>query len=451
MIVTGPIILNPFELVVLGLVCLYAIWRGRPEIPLAIYLSVSLWTRTVFVGPSAATWPLLAMIMLALIRYLHIVRRWSLLPQHLDATTRQIVPATDTWILPWMGLWWGWALCVLFQFDLPNKMSIARPLILYIIVASLVMLIAIRDAAAARRFAITYILTSAYGLYAALRFIDVPLSYLLSDPGLSSLPYRNLGIREYNYFSHHLSIAFLLGLGLFLQTRRLWSMAAILALTLFCGYGIFLTGARQSLSGAGIAAALIFTWALTRSGKKPWRVPLAIAAIVIIVVLLYQVAPYLVVREGESDLGESFNVFEDRGGLWLIGWNYFLASPVWGWGFEQKLWSHNIFIGTLADQGIVGMSFLIGYFVWAIRRLPAVWAQTPTDDRAVWRVVFFALFVFAVVHGQASGNTMSTAHLHWPLWAVWALSAGVVMIPTRKPFPLPARIRLRTVAAGVQR
>lgn len=73
MIATGPIILNPLELAVLGLICLYAVWRGRPEIPLAIYLSVSLWTRTVFVGPSAAIWPLLATIVLALIRYLHVV------------------------------------------------------------------------------------------------------------------------------------------------------------------------------------------------------------------------------------------------------------------------------------------------------------------------------------------------------------------------------------------
>lgn len=450
MIVTGSITLNPIELALLGLVCLYAVWRGRPEIPLAMYLSVSLWTRTVFVGPSAATWPLLMTIVLALIRYLHVAQPWSLLPQRLDATTRQLVPATDSWIVPWMGLWWSWALCVLFLFDYTNKMTIARPVLLFIIVGSLVALMVIRDAGAARRFALAYLLTSAYGLYAALRFIDVPLTYLLSDPGLSSLPYRNLGIREYNFFSHHLSIAFLLGLGLFLQALHLWSMIAVLALALFCGYGVFLTGARQSLSGAGLAASLIFAWALSRSGKKPWRAPLAIAAIVVIVVLLYQVAPHLIVREGESGLEESFNLFEDRGGLWLIGWNYFLASPVWGWGFEQKLWSHNIFIGTLADQGLVGMVFLIGYLVWALRRLPAVWAQIPNDDRSMWRVVFFSLFLFAVVHGQASGNTMSTAHLHWPLWAVWALSIGVATAPAHQPLPALLRVRQRTVTAGVQ-
>ncbi|MGB9739360.1 MAG: O-antigen ligase domain-containing protein, partial [Chloroflexus sp.] len=238
MIVTGSIILNPLELALLGLVCLYAVWRGRPEIPLAIYLSFSLWTRTIFVGPSAATWPLLATIVVALIRYLHVVRPWSLLPQRLDATTAQIFPAVDRWIVPWMVFWWGWALLVLFQFKLPDKMSIVRPVLLYIIVGAVVALIAIRDAAAARRFAITYLLTSAYGLYAALRFINVPLDYLLGDPGLSSLPYRNLGIREYNYFSHHLSIAFILGLALFLQARRWWSLIPTLALALWCIYGV---------------------------------------------------------------------------------------------------------------------------------------------------------------------------------------------------------------------
>lgn len=448
MTVSGPIILNPLELAVLGLICLYAVWRGRPEIPLAIYLSVALWTRTVFVGPSAATWPLLAVTILALIRYLHVVQSWSLLPKRLDLTTRQLFPRSDAWIVPWMALWWAWALCVLFQFELRDKMSIMRPLLLFIIIASLVAFIAIRDAAAARRFAIAYLLTGSYGLYVALRFIEVPLSYLLSDPGLSSLPYRNLGIAYYNLFSHHLSIAFLLGIGLFLQARRLWSMTFFIVLALWCGYGVFLTGARQSLSGSGVAAALIFAWALSRTGKKPWRAPLAIAAIVIVVVALYQVAPHLVVREGESGLEESFNVFEDRGGLWAIGWNYFLASPVWGWGFEYKLWSHNLIVGTLADQGLVGMLFFIGYLVWAGRRLPVVWAQTPDDDRSVWRVTFFALFVFALIHGQASGNTMSTAHLHWPLWAVWALSNGVMVATTRQPFPTPPRVRLCAAPAG---
>ncbi|MEF3274186.1 MAG: O-antigen ligase family protein [Chloroflexus sp.] len=448
MIVTGSIILNPLELAWLGLVSLYAIWRGRPEIPLAIYLSVSLWTRTVLVGSVAATWPLLAVIVLALIRYLHVTRPWSLLPHRLDLTTRQLFPANDAWIVPWMVLWWAWAICVLLQFNLRDKMSILRPLLLYIIIGSLVAFMAIRDASAARRFAITYLLTSTYGLYAALRFIQVPLEYLLSDPGLSSLPYRNLGIREYNHFSHHLSIAFILGLGLFLQVRQWWSMGFFLALTLWCGYGIFLTGARQSLSGAGVAAALIFVWVLSREGKKPWRVPLAIAVIGLTIVALYQIAPHLVVRADESGLGDSFNIFEDRGGLWLIGWNYFLASPVWGWGFEYKLWSHNLFIGTLADQGLVGMVFFLGYLVWALRRLPYVWTQTPTDDRALWRAVFFAIFVFALVHGQASGNTMSTAHLHWSLWVVWALGYGVIVAVTRQPLPAPPRVRLRSVPVG---
>ncbi len=449
MVVIGPIILNPLELAVLGLVCLYAIWRGRPEIVLGIYLSVSLWTRTVFVGSIAATWPLLATIALALIRYLHVVRPWSFTPERIDQTTRQLVPRSDAWIVPWMALWWAWALIVLFQFDLPEKISIVRSIVLYIIVGSLTALMAIRDGEAARRFAIAYLLTSAYGLYAALRFIDVPLSYLLSDPGLSSLPYRNLGIREYNFFSHHLSIAFLLGIGLFLQARRLWSIGLFLLLALWCGYGVFLTGARQSLSGAGIAAALIFAWALSRTDKKLWRVPLAIAAIVIAVVTIYQVAPHLIVRDGESGLDESFNVFADRGWLWAIGWNLFLASPVWGWGFEYKLWSHNLFIGTLADQGMVGMIFFLGYIVWALRRLPAIWAQTPDDDRAVWRIVFFAVFVFALIHGQASGNTMVTAHLHWSLWAVWALADGVVMPSARQPLPPLPRSRRLSVQAGV--
>ncbi|MGB9738147.1 O-antigen ligase family protein, partial [Chloroflexus sp.] len=212
----------------------------------------------------------------------------------------------------------------------------------------------------------------------------------------------------------------------------------------------FLTGARQSLSGSGVAAALIFGWSLTRTGKKSWRVPFSIAIIVLVVMMIYQVAPHLVVREGESGLEESFNIFEDRGGLWQIGLNYFFASPVWGWGFEYKLWSHNIFIGTLADQGLVGMTFLIGYLIWALRRLPAIWVQIPTDDRGVWRITFFAIFVFALVHGQASGNTMVTAHLHWSLWAVWALSTGVVTAPAHAPLPLLARVRPRTLPAGVR-
>ncbi|WP_298483062.1 O-antigen ligase [uncultured Chloroflexus sp.] len=450
MVVDGSIALNPFALAVLGLVCGYAIWRGRPEIPLALYLSVSLWARTVFVGPIAAVWPLLAMIVLALIRYMHTTQSWSLLPRQFDRTIERILPASDRWIVPWMGLWWGWALCVLFQFGLSDKMQIARSLILYIIIGSLVALLAVRDAAAARRFALTYLLTSVYGLYAALQFINVPLDHLLTDPGLSSLPYRNLGIRNYHHFSHHLGVAFLCGVGLFLQARRLLAIAAFLALTIVCGYGIFLTGARQSLSGIGIASLLIFAWVVVRRGARLRRVSVALATTLIAVIWIYQVAPHLIVREGENGLGDSFNVFADRGWLWQIGWSYFLASPVWGWGFEHKLWSHNLFIGTLADQGLVGMVFFVGYLIWAGRRLPSIWAQTAADDRGIWQATFFAVVIFALVHGQASGNTMSTAHLHWPMWAVWALSASVVGVSAAQPRPIPSYARQRELQAGVQ-
>lgn len=427
--VEGQITFSPIETLVFYGLCFYIIWRGRPEIGLGPYLSMSLWGRPVIAGPIAYTWPLMAAIILAALRYIHCERRLSFHPERIDTTINSIFPSQGRWIIIWMIFWWAWALTGLMLFKLPDKVTVYRPILILIIFGFLIGLLVANDLRRVKAFAISYLITAILGGWLALQKIDVTFSYLLQDPTISNVPVLNMGLRNYHFFSHQMGIAFIMAVVLFLQAKRLSTIALSLIGAGLCAYFLLLVGARQSISAAGVVLFTFVFWAFSRKNKTNARVVAFTVSIGVLVFLIYQVAPHLIVREGESDLNDSFNVFADRGELWLIGWNYFLSSPIWGLGFEQKIWSHNLFIGTLADQGLVGMIFFIGFLSFVAYLIPTVITQAPDDPRALWRMAFFGVFLFGLVHGQGSGNTMTTAHLHWSIGFLWMLSEGSFVRP----------------------
>lgn len=429
MIVEGQIRFDALEILVFYGLCFYAMWKARPEIALGTYLSMSLWARPVIAGPISHTWPLLAATCIALIHYLHRERKLSLRPQWIDETTRTIFPAHNTWIIPWMVLWWVWAIALLMLFSASGKVAMIRTILIYIIFPFLAVLVIAHDIERIKGFAASYVMTAVVGGWLAMKHVDITFSYLLQDPTLNHSFLRNMGLKNYHFFSHQLGIAFIMALALFVQAKMRRHMVASLIGAGLCAYFILLVGARQSMSGAGLVMVLFMIWALTRKGVRNQRIVLFAAAVVFLVILIAQVAPQLIMREGEESYGESFNIFDDRGELWLVGWNFFRSSPIWGLGFEQKVWSHNLFIGTLSDQGLVGMVFFLGFLTFAVRLLPFVLHQTPDDPRASWRMAFFGVFLFGIIHGQASGNTMSTAHLYWSMALLWMLSTNIMLKP----------------------
>jgi len=83
-----------------------------------------------------------------------------------------------------------------------------------------------------------------------------------------------------------------------------------------------------------------------------------LAVIVLVAIWLYGLAPEQITRAPEGAGGWALSgAVEERSQLALAGWRDFLGSPLWGWGFT-RYYSHNLFVGTLADQGLVGAAFL---------------------------------------------------------------------------------------------
>jgi hypothetical protein len=431
----GRIDLAPLEIAALLLFLAVAVVRARPEWILGAYLSMTLWTRAVVIGDVSQTWVILAALALATIRYVHRERHFAFTPEYLGRRSLGLFPAQGRWIALWMLLWWGWIALVLFQFDAESKIAVLRPILLNIIAPLPVMLVIARDLDRLRGFALAYVLATVIGCYLALRVYGIPLSYLLTDPGLSRTGLVRLGVRNYHFFSHFCAIGFILATTLYLDAKRLPKQGLMLLCAAWCAYFVLLAGARQSMSAAVVVTALILIWTVTRGHLAMGTRGLVLAAVItVLVTWLYQIAPQLVLREDDGgNIANSFNIFADRGRLWLLGWSFFLRSPVWGLGFEQTVYSHNLFIGTLADQGLVGMLFFAGYLIFVAQRLPSVFGAADRDPRDLWRVACLGIFLFGVIHGMAAGNSSSTAHLFWPIAALWWLGQD---IPRPAPRPI---------------
>jgi len=433
--------LTPVQIAMLAAVLLISIYKARPEWILGVYLSMSLWARVIVVGSIAHTWVLLAALFLATVHYVHQERRFAFTPEYLRERTLGMMPRQDRWVIVWMLLWWGWMLLLLNQFDADEKIAVLRPILLNVIIPMPVILLLARDLARLRGFAMAYVLAAVVGCWLALDVYKIPLSYLLTDPALEGTGLVRLGLRNYHFFSHFCAIGFILATTLYLDSKSLLKQGLMLLCAAWCAYFLLLAGARQSMSGAIVCSVLILLWMIARGGPvRSVRALLLASVVTAMVIWLYQESPQLIIREDEAgNVANSFNIFDGRGKLWAIGWGHFLTSPLWGLGFEQTVWSHNLFVGTLSDQGVIGMIFFVGFLVFVLRRMPAVWMRAEHDPRDLWRVAFFAIFLFGMIHGMASGNTSSTAHLYWSAAALWWLGQDV-------PRPAPRQVVQGSVA-----
>jgi O-antigen ligase len=130
-------------------------------------------------------------------------------------------------------------------------------------------------------------------------------------------------------------------------------------------------------------------------------------------------------RDDNTSYTSTLDAAGNRGWLWEIGWVNFLASPIWGWGFEKNVYSHNLFIGALADQGIVGFIFLLGVIVFFIRRSRGVWSGRGPANVAIWRAMFVCIGIFGLSHGLVSSDVFSEWHLYWSAAFLWWLGQGL--------------------------
>jgi O-antigen ligase len=401
--------LEPLQIAFAFAIWVYSVASGKPLILLGIYLSMALWTRTVLIGPVATTWFWLAGIIAGMLVYLHKNR---MIPK---------LPVRDRWIVAMIALWWFWIILLIMLYDGIDKRAFLRQMLVYVVVPIPVILISYRDLSSLRAFALSFLLTSLMGGWYAFAIIGVTLTDLVSDPLLSNTDIRQLGLSSYHYFARGFAISLFFSVAFFLESRRLVVRGLMVAAAALCIYMIFMSGSRQSLNSSVLGLAFYFLWSLAHRKTPKLRMSLLLASALVLGVYIYITAPSLIVRDDESGFLDALNIVSDRGGLWALGWQNFLTSPLWGTGFRFSVITHNILIGTLADQGIVGMVFFLALVAFAIRRGREAWLQDGSAPTAVWGVALTCLLLFAISHSMASGTVISVPHLYWPTALLWVL------------------------------
>jgi O-antigen ligase len=414
------VFLHPVLLSVFLLLCGYVIISGRPEWALGIQLAILGWTRNIMVGPVSQTYLLLLTAILATVVRL----------MRTPSNEVRLLPEHDRGIVIWMLLWWAWMFLLLELFD-ARRVGIYRSDMLNNVVVTLpLMLPFVSDLRRVKHFAVAFIASSLFGGYLALLFLEVPLASVLSDPALNSFGINHLEIANYHRFAWNFGPAIILAIVLFMQARNsLFSLLLLLSAGV-SGYFILLSGSRQSIAGTLIGLMLFGLWALFNPRVSRVRMLMILIAVLAISLPIYRQAPHLVIRSGESNLADAFDITE-RSEFWQIGWQSFAESPIWGSGFEVE-YAHNLFFGTMGQQGFVGLVFLLGYLYFIARQSRVIVNGRGSEAGAPWRVACLCIVVFGLVHGMASGTMLNMRHLYWAPAILWGQSALVhpASIPT---------------------
>jgi O-antigen ligase len=171
---------------------------------------------------------------------------------------------------------------------------------------------------------------------------------------------------------------------------------------------------------ATLIAATIF--ALIR--KKILIVPIILLIISWQTLLPKEVIQRMTFSEHEGQLDDSAST---RLVLWQQSMAYFKQNPVMGIGFNvfQRIGlerdSHNVFVRTLAEQGIIGVTFLLSIFLIAIRRSWRLF--TKADDP--WLKGLGLGFMCCVISNMV-GNFFGDRWTALPLAAYFWIFLGMV-------------------------
>jgi hypothetical protein len=361
-------------------------------------------------GPIAHTWVFLVVAVMASISYGLRKGRFNLFPP------------TDRWIIAWMGLWWVWIMALISLMENSDlRWSFARIFLCYIVAPLPIFLLFAGDLKRARGFSVAYILTTLVGGYVCLRMADVTNAMLLSDPLLLERPMRFLGLYNYHWFGWAQAITLLLITAFFQENRNIVIRLVLLVGGGACVYFLMMAGSKQSIIGVFLALSVFIWWIPRQRGVTRLSGLLLLGVVSLLAVLIFQQAPELL-RAEHSHLNEVVSSgMEERSELWMQGLGIFASSPIWGTGFNDGAISHNLFVSTLADQGIVGMIYFVGFLWFFVRQLHGVWEARGPENLAIWRMAFFCVALFGFFHSQVSGNVISTWEIYWSTAFLWHL------------------------------
>jgi O-Antigen ligase len=403
-------------------VCVWIVAAAHPEVGLAIYLSIASWTRGFLIASVAQFWILLVVMGLATLRLI------------LFAQVKPFVlPPHKRGVLAWLIIWWAWMiiLCFFFlpYFDQAQWTDLYKNTILYTLIPMPLILFLPKEINRVVYFAGAYILTSVVGGMFAVMMLNIPFSYLLADPTSITRRAFALGISNYHWFAYQFAISLIFIFALFVYIKNILVRVGLIVPALLCVYFLILSSSRQSILGFAIALLFCFIWE-EFSGKgthRFWVVALVTIVIFSAYWLVIQVPNVLRIGLSSSgslpDIALLQDIIQKRSAVsWQQGLNLLPESPVWGLGFSQYSVSHNLFLGTIVDQGIIGLVFLLGFLIFWFGEARLAWKTTEQPDLRIWKLAMVAIMVFVLVQSQFSGNPLSEWAMWWSTMFLWCLN-----------------------------
>jgi O-antigen ligase len=344
------------------------------------------------------------------------------------------LPSHKRGILLWLATWWAWMIIVFLAF-LPffehgTAENFYKNTILYILIPMPVIVFLPKQLDRVIYFAWAYLFAAVIGGIFAIMMLNVPLHSLINDP--TSIVHISfaLGIENYHWFAYQYAISLILIFSLFVYYNNLMTRVGLILLVLSCVYFLMLSSSRQSIFGLMIALLFSFMWVLF-SGRNKYRYWIAVIVVVVGISAfrLIEQEP-AILRIGFSSGGTFLSqitmiqeILIKRSQLtWEQGFALVPDSPIWGLGFSKHYISHNIFLGTIVDQGMIGLVFLIGFLYFWTGEAVRAWRTPKQYDVYTWKLAMVSIMVFVLVQSQFSGNPLSEWAMWWSTAFLWCMN-----------------------------
>jgi O-antigen ligase len=269
-----------------------------------------------------------------------------------------------------------------------------------------------------KRFAAAYLITTIVGCVVAVVVLDLSAQFVVENPTLTGTGIIRLGMQNYHWFAYALSYSMIFVIA-FASRSQQWLMRLLL---LFCigylAYFLLLAGSRQAIVGMVLSIMILLIILVRRHPSLMPAAALTIIIVTIIAIVIYQMDPYILTRSSSDDLLQAFDIYNNRGELWHQGIDAFLRWPLWGDAYQEQNWAHNLFISVLADQGVIGAIFMVGFLVFFVK-LASSTLHSGDITNWPWPCVAMCIVLFDIVHGQASGTVLSSWAMYWGTLILW--------------------------------
>jgi hypothetical protein len=412
-IYTSVIQLGALTSIGLLVLCLFLVFRGRPEIATGIYLAGSSWCIMLKIGNIAQTWILLATVFGAAFVFY-------------NKNNNLQLPKKDRWIILWVSIWWIWSLVLLFLSGTSENKSLIQAFILSTVLPFPVVLLYSRKIKSVESFSMAYILTTILGGLVLLQYINVNYPALMINPLAGTYGIGRLPIRNYHTFAYVYGISIIMLIALLQLTKNLLVRVLFICAIAYCLYFLYFSNSRQTILATLIVCILFLFWLFSKKyveikglkyNTKKVRMLLIIAIVAFMAYFLYKSSPATIFREAQGEYADTI-VGADRMESWLR-----VAQMTPGAYFIGTVYEagnvHNLFLSVLANEGIFGFILLLGFLVFFFKQIRNIWSVKKINNVAIWRMAFCCIFLSTFIHSQFSGDNLSAPELFWSVIFLW--------------------------------